>query len=73
MVCPNLNSPFRGITQPIADPGHPLWGTNQPSDTRGEQLEDRVIAHSASLVNDGAANLLNFNRATDGLTSQTYP
>ncbi len=29
----------------------PLWDTNQPSDTRGEQLEDWVIAHSASVLN----------------------
>ncbi len=37
----------------------PLWDTNQPSDTRGEQLEDRVIAHSASVLNNGTATLLN--------------
>ncbi len=45
----------------------PLWDTNQPSDARGEQLEDWVIAHSASVLNDGAATLL--NRATGGLSS----
>ncbi len=45
----------------------PLWDTNQPSDTRGEQLEDWVIAHSASVLNDGAATLL--NRTTGGLSS----
>ncbi len=39
-----------------------LWDTNQPSDARGEQLEDWVIAHSASVLNDGTATLL--NRAT---------
>ncbi len=44
-----------------------LWDTNQPSDVRGEQLEDWVIAHSASVLNDGAATLL--NRATGGLSS----
>ncbi len=26
----------------------PLWDTNQPSDARGEQLEDWVIAQSES-------------------------
>ncbi len=30
----------------------PLWDTSQPSDTRGGQLEDLVIAHSASVLND---------------------
>ncbi len=45
----------------------PWWGTNQPSDTRGEQLEDWVIAHSAIVLNDGTATLL--NRATGGLSS----
>ncbi len=40
---------------------------NQPSDTRGEQLEDWVIAHSASVLNDRTATLL--NRATGGLSS----
>ncbi len=37
----------------------PLWDTNQPSDTRGEQLEDWVIAHSFNVINDGTATLLN--------------
>ncbi len=45
----------------------PLWDTNQPSDARGEQLEDWVIAHSASVLNDGAATSV--NRATGGLSS----
>ncbi len=45
----------------------PLWDTNQTSDARGEQLEDWVIAHSASVLNDGTATLL--NRATGGLSS----
>ncbi len=45
----------------------PLWDTNQPSDARGEQLEDWVITHSASVLNDGTATLL--NRATGGLSS----
>ncbi len=45
----------------------PLWDTNQPSDARGEQLEDWVIAHSASVLNDGTATLLNW--ATSGLSS----
>ncbi len=36
----------------------PLWDTNQPSDTRCEQLEDWVIDHSASVLNDGTATLL---------------
>ncbi len=44
-----------------------LWDTNQSSDTRGEQLEDCVIAHSASVLNDGTATLL--NSATGGLSS----
>ncbi len=34
---------------------------------RGEQLEDLVIAHSASALSDGAVTLL--NRATGGLSS----
>ncbi len=46
----------------------PLWDTNQPSDARGEQLENWVIAHSDSVLNDGKATLL--NRATCGLSSQ---
>ncbi len=37
----------------------PLWDTNQPSDARGEQLEYWVIAHSASVLNDGTSMLLN--------------
>ncbi len=37
----------------------PLWDTNQPSDTRCEQLENLVIAHSASVLNNGTAALLN--------------
>ncbi len=45
----------------------PLWDTNQPSDASGEQLEDWVIAHSASVLNDGIATLL--NRAAGGLSS----
>ncbi len=45
----------------------PLWDTNQPSDARGEQLEDWIIAHSASVLNDGTTTLL--NRATGGLSS----
>ncbi len=45
----------------------PLWDTNQPSDARGEQLEDWVIAHSASVLNDGTETLL--NRATGDLSS----
>ncbi len=45
----------------------PLWDTNQPSDARGEQLEDLVIARSASVLNDGTAALL--NRITGGLSS----
>ncbi len=44
-----------------------MWDTNQPSDARGEQLEDWVIAHSASVLNDGTATFL--NRATGGLSS----
>ncbi len=36
----------------------PLCDTNQPSDTRGEQLEDWVIALSVSVLNDGTAALL---------------
>ncbi len=45
----------------------PLWDTNQPSDARGGQLEEWVIAHSASSLNDGTAMLL--KRATGGLSS----
>ncbi len=45
----------------------PLWDTNQPSDARGEQLEDCVIARSVSILNDGPVTLL--NRATGGLNS----
>ncbi len=45
----------------------PLWDTNQPDDARGEQLEDWIIAHSASVLNEGTATLL--NRATGGLSS----
>ncbi len=45
----------------------PLWDTNQLSDTRDEQLEDWFIIHSASVLNDGTATLL--NRATGGLSS----
>ncbi len=45
----------------------PLWDINQPSDARGEQLEDWVITHSASVLNDGTATLL--NRAIGGLSS----
>ncbi len=44
-----------------------LWDTNQPSDTCGEQLEDWVVAHSVSVLNDGTATLL--NRTTGGLSS----
>ncbi len=44
-----------------------LWDTNQPSDARGEQLKDWVIAHSANVLNDGTATLL--NRETGGLSS----
>ncbi len=43
----------------------PLWDTNQPSDARGEQLEDWIIAHSASVLNDGTTTLL--DRATEFL------
>ncbi len=45
----------------------PLWDINQPSDTRGEQLKDWVVPQSPSVLNDGAATLL--NRATGGLSS----
>ncbi len=45
----------------------PSWDTNQPSDARGEQLEDWVIAHSARALNDGTVTL--FNRTTGGLSS----
>ncbi len=45
----------------------PLWNTYQPSDTRGEQLGEWVITHSATVLNDGSATLL--NRATGGLSS----
>ncbi len=45
----------------------PLWDTNQPSDARGEQLEDWIIAHSTSVLNDGTATLL--NRTTGRLSS----
>ncbi len=45
----------------------PLWDTSQPSDKRGEQLEDWVIAHSTSVLIDGTATLL--NRAKGGLSS----
>ncbi len=45
----------------------PMRGMNQPTSTRGEQLVDWVIAHFASFLNGGVANLL--NRATGGLTS----
>ncbi len=48
-----------------------LWDTNQPSDTRGKQLEDWVIAHYASALNDGTATLL--NRATGDLSSPGFP
>ncbi len=44
----------------------PLWDTNQPNDTHCEQLEDWVIAHSVSVLNDGTATLL--NRTTGGLS-----
>ncbi len=49
----------------------PLWDTIQPSGARGEQLDDWVIAHSASVLNHGTATLI--NRATGGLTPQAYP
>ncbi len=45
----------------------PLWDTNQPSDTLGEQLEDWVNAHCASVLNDETVTLL--NRVTGGLSS----
>ncbi len=45
----------------------PLKDTIQPSDARGEQLEDWVVAHSASVLNVGTATLL--NRTTGGLSS----
>ncbi len=45
----------------------PLWDTYQPSDVRDEQLKDWVIAHSANVLNDGTATLL--NRETGGLSS----
>ncbi len=45
----------------------PLWYINQLSDARGELLEDWVIAHSASALNDGSPTLL--NRAKCGLSS----
>ncbi len=45
----------------------PLWDTNQPSDARGEKLEGWDIAHSAGVLNEGTATLL--NRATCGLGS----
>ncbi len=48
-------------------PHSPLWDTNQPSDTRCEQLEDWVIAHSASVLHDGTATLL--NHTTGSLSS----
>ncbi len=41
--------------------------TSQPNDTCGEQLDDWAIAHSASVLSDEAATLL--NRATGGLSS----
>ncbi len=44
----------------------PLCGT-LTSDARDEQLEDWVIAHSASALDDETATLL--NRATGGLSS----
>ncbi len=40
----------------------PLWHINQLSDARGKLLEDWVIAHSASVLNDGSPTLLNLNR-----------
>ncbi len=49
----------------------PLWDTNQPRDTRGEQLEDWVIAYSASALNYGTAALL--NHTTGGLSSPDVP
>ncbi len=45
----------------------PLRDTSQPSETHGEQQGDWVTAYSASVLNDGAATLL--NRATGGLSS----
>ncbi len=44
-----------------------LFVGHQPSDTRSKQLEDWVIAHSASGFNDRAVALL--NSATGGLSS----
>ncbi len=46
----------------------PLLDTNQPSGTRGEQLEDWV-AHPVGVFNDGTATLL--NSATD--VSSAHP
>ncbi len=48
---------------------YPLWATNQPNDARGEQLEDWVIAHSASVLNDGTATL----QQQAALAPRTYP
>ncbi len=45
--------------------GHPaLWDTSKPSGLRGERLEEWIIADSASVLNNGAATLL--NRSTRG-------
>ncbi len=45
----------------------PLWDTNQPSGARVEQPEEWITAHSASVLNDGTATLI--NRAPDGPSS----
>ncbi len=37
----------------------PSWDTYHPNVTRGEQLDNCCIAHSDSVLNDGAATLLN--------------
>ncbi len=46
----------------------PLWDNHQSGDTRGEQLEEWVIAHSVSALKDGPVTLL--DRAAGDLINQ---